>query len=50
MEEMIDDAMTMDDDEEVQEAASEEVDKILFEITNGVNPLRIYITYDICLS
>ena len=38
MEEMIDDAMTMDDDEEVQEAASEEVDKILFEITNGVNP------------
>ncbi|EDV22686.1 Charged multivesicular body protein 3 [Trichoplax sp. H2] len=35
MEEMMDDAMTMDDDEEVEEAASDEVDKILFEITDG---------------
>jgi predicted transposase YdaD len=35
MEEMLDDAMNIEDDEEVEEEADEEVDKVLFELTNG---------------
>ena len=35
MEEMLDDAMNVEEDEEVEEEADEEVDKVLFELTNG---------------
>jgi hypothetical protein len=35
MEEMLDDALNVEEDEEVEEEAVEEVDKILFELTNG---------------
>jgi hypothetical protein len=35
MEEMLDDAMNTEDDEEVEVEADEEVDKVLFELTNG---------------
>ena len=35
MEEMLDDAMNLEEDEEVEEEADEEVDKVLFELTNG---------------
>jgi len=35
MEEMLDDAMDLEEDEEVEEEANEEVDKVLFELTNG---------------
>jgi charged multivesicular body protein 3 len=35
MEEMLEDTLEMDEDEELQEEADAEVDKVLFEITNG---------------
>ncbi|KAF8882212.1 vacuolar sorting protein Vps24 [Mucidula mucida] len=35
MEEMIDDTLEMDDDEELEEEADAEVDKVLFALTNG---------------
>jgi hypothetical protein len=35
MEEMLDDALNVEEDEEVEEEADEEVDKVLFELTNG---------------
>jgi charged multivesicular body protein 3 len=35
MEEMLDDAMELEEDEEVEEEADAEVDKVLFELTNG---------------
>jgi hypothetical protein len=35
MEEMLDDAMNVEEDEEVEVEADEEVDKVLFELTNG---------------
>ena len=35
MEEMLDDTLEMDDDEELEEEADEEVDKVLFDLTNG---------------
>ena len=35
MEEMLDDAMDLEEDEGVEEEADEEVDKVLFELTNG---------------
>lgn len=35
MEEMIDDTMDMQEDEEIEEEADAEVDKVLFELTNG---------------
>ena len=34
-EEMLDDTLEMDEDEEIQEEADAEVDKVLFELTNG---------------
>ncbi|CCM01601.1 uncharacterized protein FIBRA_03661 [Fibroporia radiculosa] len=35
MEEMLDDTLEMDDDAEMEEEADEEVDKVLFDLTNG---------------
>lgn len=35
MEEMLEDTLQMDDDEEIEEEADAEVDKVLFELTNG---------------
>lgn len=35
MEEMLDDALNVEEDEEVEVEADEEVDKVLFELTNG---------------
>lgn len=35
MEEMLDDTLEMEDDEELEEEADAEVDKVLFEITDG---------------
>ncbi|KAI0318690.1 vacuolar sorting protein Vps24 [Amylostereum chailletii] len=35
MEEMLDDTLEVEDDEEVEEEADAEVDKVLFELTNG---------------
>jgi charged multivesicular body protein 3 len=35
MEEMLDDTMNLEEDEEVEEEADEEVNKVLFELTNG---------------
>src|SRR6266702_2508712 len=35
MEEMLDDALNVEEDEEVEEEADKEVDKVLFELTNG---------------
>jgi len=35
MEEMLDEAMVVEEDEGVEEEADEEVDKVLFELTNG---------------
>jgi charged multivesicular body protein 3 len=35
MEEMLDDTLDMDEDQELEEEADAEVDKVLFEITNG---------------
>jgi hypothetical protein len=35
MEEMLEDTLDMDEDEELEEEADAEVDKVLFEITNG---------------
>ncbi|KAH6914854.1 vacuolar sorting protein Vps24 [Coprinopsis sp. MPI-PUGE-AT-0042] len=35
MEEMLEDTLEMDDDEELEEEADAEVDKVLFELTNG---------------
>ena len=35
MEEMLDDVMEMEDDEELEEEADAEVEKVLFEITDG---------------
>ncbi|KAH9977789.1 hypothetical protein BGW80DRAFT_1284210 [Lactifluus volemus] len=35
MEEMLDDALNVDEDEEVEVEADEEVEKVLFELTNG---------------
>ncbi|EGO27537.1 hypothetical protein SERLADRAFT_461170 [Serpula lacrymans var. lacrymans S7.9] len=35
MEEMLDDALELDDDEELEEEADAEVDKVLFELTDG---------------
>ncbi|KAI0307169.1 Snf7-domain-containing protein [Multifurca ochricompacta] len=35
MEEMLDDTLNMEEDEQVEEEADEEVDKVLFELTNG---------------
>lgn len=35
MEEMLDDTMNIEEDQEVEEEADEEVDKVLFELTNG---------------
>jgi charged multivesicular body protein 3 len=35
MEEMLDDAMNFEEVEGVEEEADEEVDKVLFELTNG---------------
>lgn len=32
---MLDDTLEMDDDEELEEEADEEVDKVLFDLTNG---------------
>jgi hypothetical protein len=34
-EEMLDDTLEMDEDEEIEEEADAEVDKVLFELTNG---------------
>jgi charged multivesicular body protein 3 len=35
MEEMLEDTLDMDEDEELEEEADAEVDKVLFEVTNG---------------
>ena len=35
MEEMMDDTLAMEDDEELEEEADAEVDKVLFELTDG---------------
>lgn len=35
MEEMLDDVLNVEEDEAVEEEADEEVDKVLFELTNG---------------
>jgi len=35
MEEMLEDTLEMDEDEEITEEADAEVDKVLFELTNG---------------
>ena len=35
MEEMLDDTLEMEDDEELEEEADAEVDKVLFDVTNG---------------
>lgn len=35
MEEMLDDTLEMDDDQEIEEEADAEVDKVLFDLTNG---------------
>ena len=35
MEEMLEDTLDMEEDEELEEEASAEVDKVLFEVTNG---------------
>lgn len=35
MEEMLEDTLDMDEDEELEEEADAEVDKVLFELTNG---------------
>lgn len=35
MEEMLEDTLEMDEDEEVEEEADAEVDKVLFDLTNG---------------
>lgn len=35
MEEMLEDVLEMDDDEELEEEADAEVEKVLFEITDG---------------
>lgn len=35
LEEMLDDTLEMEDDEELEEEADAEVDKVLFELTNG---------------
>lgn len=35
MEEMLDDTLEMDDDEELEDEADAEVDKVLFDLTNG---------------
>jgi charged multivesicular body protein 3 len=35
MEEMMDDTLEMQDEEEIEEEADAEVDKVLFELTNG---------------
>jgi hypothetical protein len=35
MEEMLDDVMNIEEDEEIEVEAGEEVDKVLFELTNG---------------
>ncbi|KAA1466418.1 Snf7-domain-containing protein [Dentipellis sp. KUC8613] len=35
MEEMVDDALNLDEDEEIEEEADGEVDKVLFELTDG---------------
>ena len=35
MEEMLDDVMDVEEDEDVEVEADEEVDKVLFELTNG---------------
>lgn len=35
MEEMLEDTLDMDEDEELEDEADAEVDKVLFELTNG---------------
>lgn len=35
MEEMLEDTLEMDEEEEIEEEADAEVDKVLFELTNG---------------
>jgi charged multivesicular body protein 3 len=35
MEEMLDDVMNIEEDEEIEVEADEEIDKVLFELTNG---------------
>jgi hypothetical protein len=35
MEEMLEDTLQMDEDEEIEEEADAEVDKVLFDLTNG---------------
>jgi len=35
MEEMLEDTLDMEEDEEIEEEADAEVDKVLFELTNG---------------
>lgn len=35
LEEMMDDTLAMEDDEEIEEEADAEVDKVLFDLTNG---------------
>ena len=35
MEEMLEDTLQMDEDEEIEEEANAEVDKVLFDLTNG---------------
>lgn len=35
MDEMLGDTLEMDEDEEIEEEADAEVDKVLFELTNG---------------
>jgi hypothetical protein len=35
MEEMMEDTLNMDEDDEIEEEADVEVDKVLFELTNG---------------
>ena len=35
MEEMLEDALQVDEEEEIEEEAGAEVDKVLFELTNG---------------
>jgi len=35
MEEMLEDTLQMDEDEDIEEEADAEVDKVLFDITNG---------------
>lgn len=55
MEEMMEDVLDMEEDEELEEEADAEVDKVLFELTNGklgqagiINneiPVRIHISF-----